>query len=110
MLEISGIRAGYGSMAVLHGIDMRVEAGEIVALLESNGVGKTTLNNVVSGFMRPGAGKVRFEGARITGLKPRDIIALGIAQVPEGRKIFPNLSVAENLELGAFRRATANRK
>ena len=110
MLEISGIRAGYGSMAVLHGIDLRVDAGEIVALLGSNGVGKTTLNNVVSGFIRPTAGEVRFEGTRITGMKPRDIVALGIAQVPEGRKIFPNLSVAENLELGAFRRATANRK
>ena len=110
MLEISGIRAGYGSMAVLHGIDLRVDAGEIVALLGSNGVGKTTLNNVISGFIRPTAGEVRFEGTRITGMRPRDIVALGIAQVPEGRKIFPNLSVAENLELGAFRRATANRK
>ena len=85
MLVISGFRAGYGSMAVLDAIDMRIDPGKIVAMLGSNGVGKTTLNNVISGFMRPAAGKVRFEGARITGLKPRDIVALGIAQVPEKR-------------------------
>jgi ABC-type branched-chain amino acid transport systems, ATPase component len=110
MLEISGIRAGYGSMAVLQGIDMRVEAGEIVALLGSNGVGKTTLNNVISGFIRPSGGSISFKGVTITGKKPRDIVALGIAHVPEGRKIFPNLSVAENLKLGAFRRASGNAK
>ncbi|MGI6855594.1 ABC transporter ATP-binding protein [Mesorhizobium sp. 1B3] len=110
MLEISGIKAGYGSMAVLQGIDMRILAGEIVALLGSNGVGKTTLNNVISGFIRPTAGSISFEGETITGKKPRDIVGLGIAQVPEGRKIFPNLTVGENLELGAFRRASANKK
>jgi len=108
MLEVSGIRAGYGSMAVLQGIDMQIAAGEIIALLGSNGVGKTTLNNVISGFIRPTAGTVRFEGEVITGLPPRDIVAMGIAQVPEGRRIFPNLSVRENLRLGAFRRASAN--
>ena len=110
MLEVSGIRAGYGSMVVLQGIDMRIDAGEIVALLGSNGVGKTTLNNVISGFIRPTAGTVVFEGETITGRRPRDIVALGVCQVPEGRKIFPNLTVAENLELGAFRRASDNRK
>lgn len=109
MLEISGVKAGYGSMSVLQGIDMVVNAGEIVALLGSNGVGKTTLNNVISGFIRPTAGSVRFDGQSLTDLKPRDIVALGIAHVPEGRKIFPNLSVAENLELGAFRRGQTNR-
>jgi len=108
MLEISGIRAGYGSMAVLQGIDMRIDAGEIVALLGSNGVGKTTLNNVISGFIRPTAGSVSFKGETINGRKPSEIVALGIAQVPEGRKIFPNLTVGENLKLGAFRRASAN--
>lgn len=110
MLEISGIKAGYGSMSVLQGLDMRVEAGEIVALLGSNGVGKTTLNNVISGFIRPTAGSVSFKGVTLTGKKPRDVVAMGIAHVPEGRKIFPNLSVAENLKLGAFRRASANMK
>lgn len=110
MLEISGIKAGYGSMAVLQGIDMRVDAGEIVALLGSNGVGKTTLNNVISGFIKPVAGTVSFKGVTLTGKKPRDIVAMGIAHVPEGRKIFPNLSVSENLKLGAFRRGTENVK
>ncbi|WP_312795816.1 ABC transporter ATP-binding protein [Tianweitania sp.] len=107
MLEISGIQAGYGSMAVLQGLDLRVEAGEIVALLGSNGVGKTTLNNVISGFIRPTAGSVSFKGEVINGRKPSEIVALGIAQVPEGRKIFPNLTIRENLRLGAYRRATA---
>ena len=110
MLEISGIKAGYGSMAVLHGVDMQIGAGEIVALLGSNGVGKTTLNNVISGFIRPTAGTVTFDGQQISGCRSRDIVAMGIAQVPEGRKIFPNLTVAENLELGAFRRAAGHRK
>ncbi|MDO5605991.1 MAG: ABC transporter ATP-binding protein [Paracoccus sp. (in: a-proteobacteria)] len=110
MLEVSGIRAGYGAMSVLQGIDIQIGAGEIVALLGSNGVGKTTLNNVISGFIRPSAGSVTFEGGRITGLRPRDIVAMGVAHVPEGRKIFPNLTVAENLEMGAFRRANRNKR
>lgn len=105
MLEIKGLKAGYGAMSVLQGIDMQIHAGEIVALLGSNGVGKTTLNNVISGFIVPTAGLVTFKGQRITGLKPLEIVALGIAHVPEGRKIFPNLSVRDNLKLGAFRRA-----
>ncbi|SEH99771.1 ABC transporter ATP-binding protein [Paracoccus alkenifer] len=110
MLEITGIHAGYGQMAVLRGIDMRIGPGEIVALLGSNGVGKTTLNNVISGFIVPSAGEVRFDGERLTGRRPREIVAMGIAQVPEGRKVFPNLTVAENLELGAFRRAGARKR
>ncbi len=110
MLEIKGLKAGYGAMSVLQGIDMQIHAGEIVALLGSNGVGKTTLNNVISGFIVPTAGSVTFKGQRITGLKPLEIVALGIAHVPEGRKIFPNLSVRDNLKLGAFRRAHARIK
>lgn len=110
MLEVSGIKAGYGAMAVLHGVDMHIDAGEIVALLGSNGVGKTTLNNVISGFVRPTAGEIRFEGDTISTRNPREIVALGVAQVPEGRKIFPNLTVRENLELGAFRRAEENKQ
>lgn len=110
MLEISGIKAGYGSMAVLQGVDMRIGKGEVVAVLGSNGVGKTTLNNVISGFIRPSAGWISFKGETITGRKPRDIVAAGIAHVPEGRKIFPNLSVGENLKLGAFSRASKNVK
>ena len=107
MFEISGLKAGYGTMPVLQGIDMQIAAGEIVALLGSNGVGKTTLNNVISGFIRPQAGSIHFKGQALIGKKPLEIVALGIAHVPEGRKIFPNLTVAENLTLGAFRRAQA---
>ncbi|MDB5510714.1 MAG: livF [Enterovirga sp.] len=109
MLEISGLKAGYGPVTILHDIAMSIEAGEIVAVLGSNGVGKTTLNNVISGIIKPRAGTLRFDGQDITGKRPRDIVAMGLAQVPEGRKIFPNLTVRENLELGAFRRAGRNR-
>ena len=108
MLEIRGIRAGYGPVTILHGIDMTIAAGEIVAVLGSNGVGKTTLNNVISGIIRPREGQVRFDGADVTGLAPKAIVSMGIAHVPEGRRVFPNLSVRENLELGAYRRAGAN--
>ncbi|MGB3500844.1 MAG: ABC transporter ATP-binding protein [Mesorhizobium sp.] len=108
MLEISGIRAGYGSMVVLQGLDLQVDDGEIVALLGSNGVGKTTLNNVISGFIRPTAGAVTFKGVELVGRKPSEIVAMGVAQVPEGRKVFPNLTVSENLKLGAFRRGRAS--
>ena len=109
MLEVEGVRAGYGPATVLDGVSMTIGAGEIVAVLGSNGVGKTTLNNVISGLVRPRAGSVRFDGADITGRTPRHIVAAGLAQVPEGRRVFPNLTVRENLELGAFRRGTANR-
>ena len=109
MLEISGLKAGYGPVTILHDIEMSIGAGEIVAVLGSNGVGKTTLNNVISGIVKPRAGSLRFDGQDITGKRPKDIVAMGLAQVPEGRKIFPNLTVRENLELGAFRRASANR-
>src|SRR6478609_2914061 len=105
MLEISGIKAGYGPVNVLQGISMSIAAGEIVAVLGSNGVGKSTLNNVISGIIKPREGKIRFENKDIAGLAPRNIVEAGISQVPEGRRIFPNLSVKENLELGAFRRA-----
>ena len=109
MLEVTGLRAGYGPVTVLHDISMSIGAGEIVAVLGSNGVGKTTLNNVVSGLVKPRAGTIRFDGQDITGRGPKSIVAAGLAQVPEGRRIFPNLTVRENLELGAFRRAGANR-
>ena len=109
MLEVAGLRAGYGPAIVLQGIDMTVAAGEIVAVLGSNGVGKTTLNNVISGVLRPRGGRVRFAGADITGSAPKTIVALGIAHVPEGRRVFPNLSVRDNLELGAYRRGGANK-
>ncbi|MGE0314234.1 MAG: ABC transporter ATP-binding protein [Lautropia sp.] len=110
LLEISGLRAGYGPVEILRGIDMRILAGEIVAVLGSNGVGKSTLNNVISGIVAPTAGRIVFAGDDITGAAPKRIVERGLAQVPEGRRVFPNLSVRENLELGAFRRGASNLK
>src|SRR5262245_5986658 len=101
MLEVRGLRAGYGPIEVLRGIDMDVGAGEIVALLGSNGVGKSTLNNNLSGIYRPFAGRIVFAGKDLAGARPEAIVAQGLVQVPEGRRVFPNLSVRENLELGS---------
>ncbi len=109
MLEISGLRAGYGAVEILRGVDLRVDAGEIVALLGSNGVGKSTLNNNVSGLYRPFAGRIVFAGRDISGDSPQSIVESGLIQVPEGRRVFPNLSVRENLELGSYRRGRARR-
>jgi branched-chain amino acid transport system ATP-binding protein len=109
MLEVRDLVAGYGLTRVLEGVSLDVTAGEIVAVLGSNGAGKTTLNMAISGLVRPRSGEVRFAGERITGLSPAQVMARGLIQVPEGRKIFPNLNVRENLELGSYRRARANR-
>ena len=109
MLEIHDIHAGYGQVQVLHGVDLSVDTGRIVALLGSNGAGKSTLNNNISGIYRPFSGRITWEGKDITGLRSDRVVELGIIQVPEGRRIFPNLSVRENLELGAYRRARARR-
>ena len=109
MLEIAGLRAGYGPIEVLRGVDLTVGAGEIVALLGSNGAGKSTLNNNVSGLYRPFGGSIRFEGEEITGASSMHIVEAGLVQVPEGRRVFPNLSVRDNLELGSYRRGKPNR-
>lgn len=109
MLEVRGLRAGYGQMEVLRDIEIDVAAGEIVAVLGANGAGKSTLNNTLSGLVRPRAGTIRLDGQEITGGRPRDIVADGLIHVPEGRKIFPNLGVEDNLLLGAYRRGGANR-
>jgi branched-chain amino acid transport system ATP-binding protein len=109
MLEVRDLHAGYGLTRVLEGVSLHVDAGEIVAVLGSNGAGKTTLNMAISGLVKPRAGSVTFEGRDITGRPPAEIMGAGLIQVPEGRKIFPNLSVRENLELGSYRRAKPNR-
>lgn len=109
MLEIQGLHAGYGQIKVLHGIDLGIGSGEIIALLGSNGAGKTTLNNNISGIYTPTSGNIRFDGKDITRLGSETVVDMGIIQVPEGRCIFPNMTVRENLELGAYRRARANR-
>ncbi|MBC7734960.1 MAG: ABC transporter ATP-binding protein [Bacteriovorax sp.] len=109
LLEISALRGGYGRVEVLRGVDLQVNAGEMVALLGSNGAGKSTLNKVVCGLVPAWSGQVRFDGHDLSGAHYRDVVKAGLIQVPEGRKVFPNLSVLENLELGSFTRARERR-
>jgi branched-chain amino acid transport system ATP-binding protein len=110
MLEIKALRSGYGAVEVLRGIDLEINAGEIVALLGSNGAGKSTLNNTVCGLLPALGGSVRFDGRDITRSRAADIVAAGLVQVPEGRRVFPDLSVRENLLLGGYRRGRARRE
>ena len=110
MLEIRALRGGYGAVEVLRGIDLEIRAGEIVAVLGSNGAGKSTLNNTVCGLLPPFGGSVLFDGSDITRARPADIVAAGLVQVPEGRRVFPDLTVCENLLLGGYRRGRANRE
>ena len=109
ILNVSQLRAGYGAVEVLRGVDLTVNAGETVALLGSNGAGKTTLNGVLSGLVKVRSGHVNFEGQDITGWHARKVVQAGLIHVPEGRKVFPNLSVLENLSLGAFTRGRERR-
>jgi branched-chain amino acid transport system ATP-binding protein len=109
LLNVQGLKSGYGVVEVLRSVDLHVMPGELVALLGSNGAGKTTLNLTLSGLVATRAGKVQFDGHDITGLHSRQVVVRGLIQVPEGRKVFPNLSVHENLELGAFTRGRARR-
>ena len=107
-LVAQGIEAGYGAVRVLHGLSIRVEEGEGVVLLGSNGNGKSTLIKCIMGIVRPTAGAIYLErdGERIdlVGMSPQQVVELGIALVPEGRRLFPTLTVEENLILGAYRR------
>lgn len=109
MISITSLAAGYGQVKVLRDISLDIQANEIVAVLGSNGVGKTTLNNTISGLIKPTSGRIEFEGADITGLDPQKIVDRGVIHVPEGRKLFPNLNVKENLEMGSYRRGKENR-
>jgi branched-chain amino acid transport system ATP-binding protein len=109
LLDIQALRGGYGHVEVLRGVDLQVGAGEIVALLGSNGAGKSTLNHTVCGIQRAWAGRVVFDGHDLTRAHYRAVVQAGLIQVPEGRKVFPNLSVLENLELGSYARARARR-
>jgi branched-chain amino acid transport system ATP-binding protein len=109
MLEIKDLRAGYAGVEILRGIDLSVNQGEIVAVLGSNGVGKSTLNNNISALYKPYNGSIRFAGEEICGLSSMQIVDRGLIHVPEGRKIFPNLNVLENLEMGSVRRGRKNR-
>ncbi len=102
MLELSNVDAGYGSFQALFGISMSVKAGEAVAVIGSNGAGKTTLLRVISGLLPASSGAMTMEGASLRETAPHKIIETGIAHVPEGRRLFPRLSVENNLRIGAF--------
>ncbi len=102
MLEFSNIDTFYGKAQALFGVSVRVDESEIVALVGSNGAGKTTLLNTISGLLRPASGSVEFLGKRIDGLTSHSIVELGISHVPEGRKLFADMTVRENLEMGAY--------
>jgi branched-chain amino acid transport system ATP-binding protein len=102
MLEVKDIQAGYGSLGVLRGIDLRVEEGEVVALLGTNGAGKTTLLRTIAGLHRPSSGQILYQGRPLQGMPAHLIQAAGLALVPEGRQLFTEHTVFENLELGAF--------
>ena len=102
MLELSQVTAGYGAFTALWDVSLRVSQGEAVAVVGPNGAGKTTLLRAISGLIAPRAGRIAFEGAELAGRPAYEIVAHGIAHVPEGRRLFPQLTVAENLKMGAF--------
>ena len=104
LLELHGLSAAYGAVEALKDLSLHVDEGEIVALLGSNGAGKSTTLRTISGLMKPKAGHVRFDGREIAGLHPESVVRLGVAHVPEGRRVFPGLTVKENIMLGASNR------
>jgi branched-chain amino acid transport system ATP-binding protein len=108
LLEIRDLEAGYGAINVLHRLSLTVNAGEIVTMIGANGAGKSTTLNTICGIVRTRAGRIAFDGRDLAGVPAHDIVKLGLAQSPEGRKIFPRLTVRENLEMGAFTRSDAD--
>lgn len=102
LLNLKGVRVAYGNVEALHGIDLRVEEGEIVSILGANGAGKSTTLMTISGIVRPIAGEITFDGHSLQRMRGHDIVGLGIAQAPEGRRVFNAMTVLENLRLGAF--------
>ena len=104
LLQIEGLQVAYGRIRALRGVDLHVDEGETVALLGGNGAGKTTTLRTISGLLTPIVGSITFDGQRIDGLRAHEIVGLGIGHVPEGRRIFPRMSVLENLGMGAYRR------
>jgi branched-chain amino acid transport system ATP-binding protein len=101
LLDIVGLRAGYGDVPVLRGIDLSIAAGSITALIGANGSGKTTLLRTISGIIAAEAGTIHYDGRNIVGMPPQDIVRAGLVQVPEGRRLFPDMTVLENLLVGS---------
>jgi branched-chain amino acid transport system ATP-binding protein len=111
MLEVNNVSAFYGSIQVLWDVCLKINEAEILALVGANGAGKTTLLRTISGIMRPSSGTITFREQRIDGLSPHAIVELGISHIPEGRKLFVDMSIQENLEMGAYsRRAWKSKK
>lgn len=102
MLALTDIRCGYGNIEVIKGISLKVEKNQIVAVIGANGAGKTTTLKTIAGLVRVRSGKILFEGKDITNIKPYQVVHLGISQIPEGRQVFPELTVLENLEMGGY--------
>ena len=107
MLRLEGVEARYGRIAALGGVSLTVDAAELVCLIGANGAGKTTLLKTISGLVRAAAGRIVFDGAEIHRLAPQEILRRGIAHCPEGRRVFPHMTVKENLEMGAYVRTDA---
>jgi branched-chain amino acid transport system ATP-binding protein len=110
LLKITGLRAGYGEIEILRDINLEVGQGDMVAVLGGNGAGKSTLNLTISGIINPTQGDIEFDGVSLRGKQPADIVAAGLIHVPEGRRIFPNMTVSDNLDMGSYRRGKASRK
>jgi branched-chain amino acid transport system ATP-binding protein len=110
LLRVESLEVRYGAIRALRGVDLEVDGGEIVALIGSNGAGKSTLLRAISGLVRPSAGRISLEGVDVTAHRPEAIVSLGCSHVPEGRRIFANLSVLENLQMGAYPRRGALRE
>jgi branched-chain amino acid transport system ATP-binding protein len=110
MLELQDVHVKYGAVAALKGVTLEVDEGEIVTLLGANGAGKTTTLRTISGLLRPAAGRLLFEGRPIDTMPAHEVLAVGIGHVPEGRRVFPRMSVLENLEMGAYQRKGGNKQ
>jgi branched-chain amino acid transport system ATP-binding protein len=110
MLAVSNLNCFYGKIQALWDVSLKIDEAEIVALIGANGAGKTTLLNTISGVLRPASGSVEFLGSRIDGMKSYAIVELGMCHIPEGRKLFPDMSVRENLEMGAYPKRVWDRK
>ncbi len=102
LLEVAGLHAAYGKVQILHGVSLAVRRGEIVSLIGPNGAGKSTVFKAITGFVLPSQGEVRFKGEPITGLTANHVLARGLAYVPQGRVVFPQMTIVENLEMGGF--------
>ena len=110
MLDVTKINTFYGNIQALWDVSFNIREAELVALVGANGAGKTTLLNTISGLLHPTSGQVEFLGKRIDGLQPHTIVELGISHIPEGRKLFPDMSVRENLEMGAYTKRVWGKK